>query len=78
MNDTMRLDVRDEVDAFVAEVERRLADLTAEERDELVGGLRADLADRLADHDGPEPPEQVLGDPASYAAELRAAAGFPP
>lgn len=78
MNDTMRLEVRDEVDAFVAEVERRLADLTAEERDELVGGLRADLADRLADHDGPESPEQVLGDPATYAAELRTAAGFPP
>lgn len=78
MNDTLKLVVRDEVDAFVAEVERRLADLTAEERDELVGGLRADLSERLADHDGPEPAGQVLGDPAAYAAELRTAAGFPP
>lgn len=78
MNDTMRLEVRGEVDTFVAEVERRLADLTAEERDELVGGLRADLSERLADHQGPESPEQVLGDPATYAAELRAAAGFAP
>lgn len=78
MNDTMRLEVHDEVDAFVAEVERRLADLTPDERDELVGGLRADLGERLADHDGPESPEQVLGDPATYAAELRAAAGFAP
>ena len=78
MNDTMKLEVRGEVDAFVAEVERRLADLTAEERDELVGGLRADLSERLADHDGPEPAEQVLGDPASYAVELRTAAGFAP
>lgn len=78
MNDTMKLEVRGEVDAFVAEVERRLADLTAEERDELVGGLRADLSERLAEHDGPEPADQVLGDPASYAVELRTAAGFAP
>ncbi len=78
MNDTMKNVVPGEVDVFVAEVERRLADLTAEERDELVGGLRADLSERLADHDGPESAEQVLGDPATYAAELRAAAGFAP
>lgn len=79
MNDTtLKNAVPGEVDVFVAEVERRLADLTAEERDELVGGLRADLCERLADHDGPESAEQVLGDPATYAAELRTAAGFAP
>lgn len=76
MNDTTKLAVQPEVDAFVVEVERRLADLSAEERDELVGGLRADLSERLAEHAGPESPAEVLGDPAAYAAELRTAAGF--
>ena len=39
MNDMVSLDVRAVVAAFVGEVERRLADLTPDERDELVGGL---------------------------------------
>lgn len=78
MNDTMKVVVQPEVEAFVVEVEHRLADLSPDERDELIGGLRADLSERLAEHSGPEAPAEVLGDPADYAAELRTAAGFAP
>jgi hypothetical protein len=70
MNDTVNLEVRPDVAAFVAAVRDRLADLTEEEREELVGGLEADLAERLAEG------ESDLGDPAAYADELRAAAGL--
>lgn len=62
--------VRPEVETFVAEVRARLADLSQEQREDLLDGLEADLSDQLAD--GAD-----LGDPASYAAELRAAAGLP-
>ncbi|NYJ03075.1 hypothetical protein HNR19_003773 [Nocardioides thalensis] len=68
-NDTQVL-VRPEVATFVEEVRARLADLDADDRDELLGGLEADLSDQLADG-------TPLGDPAAYAAELRAAAGLP-
>ena len=47
-----------------------LADLTEEERDELLDGLEADLSEQLDAGD-------ALPEPASYAAELRAAAGIP-
>lgn len=70
MNDHLHTATRPEVEAFVAEVRARLADLSDEEREELLGGLEADLSDQLADG-------SALGDPSSYAAELRAAAGFP-
>jgi hypothetical protein len=73
MNDTMR--VAPEVDAFVAQVRARLGDLTEEEREELVGGLAADLGERLAE--GEAGPAE-LGDPAAYAEELRVAAGLGP
>lgn len=56
---------------FAAAVRAQLADLPADELDELLDGLQADLAERLAD--GGE-----LGDPALYADELRQAAGLPP
>jgi hypothetical protein len=69
MNDTQFL-VRPEVAAFVEEVRRLLADLDDETRDELLGGLEADLSDQVADG-------ATLGDPGDYAAELRAAAGLP-
>ena len=59
-----------EVAAFVEDVRARLADLSDDEREELLGGLEADLAEKVADG-------APLGDPASYAAELRAAAGLP-
>ncbi|MBC9927152.1 MULTISPECIES: hypothetical protein [unclassified Leucobacter] len=57
--------------AFIEEIRRQCADLPAEEIDELTDGLGADLVDRLCE--GAD-----LGDPAEYAAELRAAAGLPP
>lgn len=69
-DDTLVL--RPEVTAFVEAVRRHLADLDDETRDDLLGGLEADLADQLAE--GPGTP---LGDPADYAAELRSAAGLP-
>ena len=68
MNDTVQTSPA--VAAFVAQVRARLGDLTDEEREELLGGLEADLAERLAEG------EAALGDPAAYAAELRAAAGL--
>ena len=68
--DTVNLEARPDVAAFVAAVRARLADLTDEEREELLGGLEADLSERLTEG------EADLGDPAAYAAELRAAAGL--
>ncbi|MBA2464565.1 MAG: hypothetical protein H0V42_06275 [Nocardioidaceae bacterium] len=72
MNDTVKLPVRPEVADFVERVRARLADLTDEEREELVGGLEADLSERIADGGGPVD----LGDAGAYAEELRTAAGF--
>lgn len=62
-----------QVRAFVAAVRSRLGDLTADEREELVGGLEADVLDLVAERG-----VGVLPDPTAYAAELRAAAGFTP
>ena len=56
---------------FTAAVRVHLADLPEAELDELLDGLQADLAERVAD--GGE-----LGDAAQYADELRQAAGLPP
>lgn len=61
-----------EVAAFAAEVRAALADLPRDEVDELTDGLEADLAERLDDARDAD-----LGDPREYAAELRAAAGYP-
>ena len=47
-----------------------LADLSADERDELLDGLDADLSEQLSEGG-------ALPDPTAYAAELRAAAGLP-
>jgi hypothetical protein len=69
--------VRPEVAAFVAQVRAYLSDLTPDEVEELAGGLEADLDERIAETlPGTAPAD--LGDPAAYAAELRAAAGLPP
>jgi hypothetical protein len=62
--------VRPEVAAFVLRVREHLADLTEEEREELLDGLEADLSEQLAAGD-------ELPDPSAYAVELRAAAGLP-
>ncbi len=66
-------DVAQAVARFAEAVRARLADLTADERDELAGGLEADLAD-LVEERGVE----ALGDPVAYARELRSAAGLDP
>jgi hypothetical protein len=71
MNDTIKLE--DGVADFVEQVRARLTDLTVDERAELTDGLEADLAEQVAERGS-----SVLGDPATYAAELRAAAGFSP
>jgi hypothetical protein len=72
MSDDTQTLAHPSVEAFVDDVRARLADLTPEQRDELLDGLTADLTEQLADGaDG------VLDDPAAYAAELRAAAGLP-
>ena len=72
MNDTTKLEARPEVAAFVGAVRARLSDLSDEVREELVGGLEADLAELVADGGSVD----GLGDPRAYADELRAAAGL--
>lgn len=72
MNDTTRLEVQPELAGFVDKVRARLSDLTDEEREELLGGLEADLTELVAD--GGSVAE--LGDPRAYADELRSAAGL--
>lgn len=62
-----------DVAQFVAAVRSHFADLDPEDRDELLGGLEADISDLVAER-GPG----ALGDPDVYAVELRAAAGLPP
>lgn len=65
--------VSTEVREFVANVREQLADLDAEEQQELTAGLEADLTDLVAERG-----VEALGDPAAYARELRTAAGHPP
>jgi hypothetical protein len=72
MNDTTRLEVRPEVADFLDKVRARLSDLSDDEREELLGGLEADISELVAD--GGSVAE--LGDPRAYADELRAAAGL--
>ncbi len=61
-----------EIVAFARGVRAALADLPAEEVDDLTEGLEADLAESLADD-----LRRTLPDPEVYAAELRNAAGLP-
>lgn len=65
-------DLRPEVADFLAQVEQRLLDLPTAEREEVLGGLAADLDELVSEHG-----VRALGDPDRYAAELRAAAGLP-
>jgi hypothetical protein len=62
---------------FLAEVERELADLPAEERAELIEDLGLHLV-ALQEEADERPLAARLGSPAEYAAELRVAAGLPP
>ncbi|WP_341955887.1 hypothetical protein [Microbacterium sp. LWH13-1.2] len=73
MNDTA-VSIDEQIRSFALAVREHLDDLPADELDEIVGGLTADLADQAADNDG----VLELGDPAAYAEELRSAAGLPP
>jgi hypothetical protein len=70
---TTELPLRPEVTAFVARVRERLADLPAEELQDLTEGLEADLSDLVTERGG-----EALGDPDEYARELRSAAGLDP
>jgi hypothetical protein len=65
-------DLHPEVVEFLTRVRAHLADLTEEERDELLDGLEADLSEQRSERGA-----AALPDPASYAAELRSAAGLP-
>lgn len=64
--------VTPEIAIFAEGVRVALADLPAEEVDDLTEGLEADLAESLA-----EDLRRTLPDPVAYAAELRLAAGLP-
>lgn len=71
MNATLpTIDAR--IAAFAAAVRNELVDLPADEIDELVDGLEADLAEQASESD-----DFTVPDAADYAAELRAAAGLP-
>jgi hypothetical protein len=65
-----RSEVAPSVDQFLTRVRAHLADLSDDDRDELLDGLEADLSEQHAEGGS-------LPDPAAYAAELRAAAGLP-
>ena len=78
MNDTTvryPAGLADCVSAYVREVRAELADLPAEDVDDLTGGMEADLSELAAESGG----DLIgrLGSPRLYAAELRAAAGLP-
>jgi hypothetical protein len=62
-----------EITQFAERVRAELADLSAEDLDDLTDGLEADLAESLE-----EDPARTLPDPIAYAVELRTAAGLPP
>jgi hypothetical protein len=83
-----------DTERYIERVRAALADLPADERDELTEDLQTHLADVLAETSGPAgtsepagtsgpagtsaPLESRLGSPEEYAAELRRSAGIPP
>lgn len=73
---TQPIQSTDEVEAYVERVRAALADLPADDVDELTTGMAADLTDARAEHPGDW--RSRLGEPEAYAAELRSAAGLPP
>ena len=66
-----------EAEAFLAEVRGHLADLSEEERAELLDDLRQHLTEIGTEEDGASLRDR-LGDPSTYADELRTAAGLAP
>ncbi|MCW2501931.1 MAG: hypothetical protein JWO79_215, partial [Actinomycetia bacterium] len=75
-------DQRAEMERYTERVRAALADLPADERDELTEDLHTHLADVVAETSGPAGTstslESRLGSPEEYAAELRRSAGIPP
>ncbi|MDQ1652985.1 MAG: hypothetical protein QOI35_2185 [Cryptosporangiaceae bacterium] len=79
---------RAEMERYTERVRAALADLPADERDELTEDLHTHLADVVAETSGPAETggpagtstslESRLGSPEEYAAELRRSAGIPP
>lgn len=65
--------VHDDIRAFAAAVRSHLDDLPADEVDDLLDGLEADLSDQASEAGD----DFELPDATTYAAELRAAAGLP-
>jgi hypothetical protein len=65
--------VAPEVQEFLDAVRTQLADLDPDEQRDITEGLEADLTDLVAERG-----RGALGDPVSYARELRAAAGLVP
>ena len=79
MSDTVTMEVgpgAGEVHAYVEQVRAALADLPAEDVDDLTIGMEADLGELMAEPGGDL--RARLGDPDAYAVELRSAAGLPP
>ena len=66
------LHVTSEITEFARRVRDQLADLPAEDIDDLTDGLEADMAEAFADA-----PRRELPDATAYALELRNAAGLP-
>lgn len=64
---------REDIRAFAASVRAQLDDLPADEIDDLLDGLEADLSDQATEAGD----DFELPDATTYAAELRAAAGLP-
>jgi len=61
---------------YLDEVRNHLADLPADERDDLLEDLESHVHEVATNTDGPL--DDVLGTPATFAAELRASAGLAP
>ena len=78
MNESVVLPAREAIHSYVAHVRHHLSDLPAEELDELIGGLEADLAERATELPDGADLTSAFGAPEEYAAELRSAAGLPP
>lgn len=66
------------ISRFATAVRARLADLRADDVDDLTDGLEADLAEKILDQRGSGIDSSLnLGDPEEYADELRSSAGLP-
>lgn len=70
---TTEIPLDERIRTFAESVRAHLDDLPADEVEEIITGLTADLAEQAADDGG----VLDLGDSTTYAAELRAAAGLP-